>query len=126
MTKEEFEQMTGIAVSSERYAEIKRMYDDSGMDKEHFCNDYKAHGGSELLYNFYAKFRDARHECVHLEGGVEIGSETLIRKSLQYNDMPMADAAIKMIGEKAYIKYKIKRGLFLSREDRDIILKFLL
>ena len=53
MTQQEFEQRTGIT-SHVVFEEANKMYMAAGdMDKDAFCDDYKAHGDSILLAYFY-------------------------------------------------------------------------
>jgi len=40
MLKEEFEALKGIVVSSSTYAEIEKLYADSSLDKQSFCESF--------------------------------------------------------------------------------------
>lgn len=54
MTQQEFEDRTGKTVTSEEYARIEAMYMAAGnMDKDQFCTEYKKHGSSAIVAEYY-------------------------------------------------------------------------
>lgn len=56
--------LTGISVNDEQFAIINDIYMLAGddFDKERFCEDYKKHGDSTLMYRFYISFKYATEE----------------------------------------------------------------
>lgn len=56
MTQQEFEDRTGKTVTSEEYARIEAMYMAAGnMDKDQFCTEYKKHGSSAIVAEYYRR-----------------------------------------------------------------------
>lgn len=125
MTQREFEARTGKAVSSEEYARIEAMYMAAGnMDKDQFCAEYKKHGESTLVAEYYQRITvlngvleernneldDARQKRTNL-------AEFLLGKAAAYDDTDFYREAVKLIGRKAAVLYKVKSGHPLWDED---------
>ena len=61
MTKEEFIALTGMSdVTDENFEIINDMYMRAGddFDKVRFCDDFKAHRESTIMYRFYTLLKD--------------------------------------------------------------------
>ena len=64
MTQQEFEDRTGKTVSSGKYALIEAMYMAAGnMDKDQFCAEYKKHGASVLVAEYYRGAQQRAGRC---------------------------------------------------------------
>lgn len=72
MTKEEFMMLTGIDVSDGQFATISDIYMLAGddFDKQRFCEDYKAHGESTLMYRFYKLLKDTEAKLKETEANM--------------------------------------------------------
>lgn len=125
MTQQEFEARTGKAVSSEEYARIEAMYMAAGnMDKDQFCAEYKKHGESTLVAEYYRRITvlngvleernneldDARQTRTNL-------AEFLIGNASAYDDTDFYLVAVGLIGQKATTLYKLKNNIPLWDED---------
>lgn len=125
MTQQEFEDRTGKTVSSGKSALIEAMYMAAGnMDKDQFCAEYKKHGASVLVAEYYRRITvlngvleernneldDARQKRTSL-------AEFLLGKATAYNDTDFYREAVRLIGRKAAVLYKVKSGLPLWEED---------
>lgn len=125
MTQQEFEDRTSKTVTSEEYARIEAMYMAAGnMDKDQFCTEYKKHGSSAIVAEYYRRITvlngmleernneldDARQNRTSL-------AEFLLGKAAAYDDTDFYREAVRLIGRKAATLYKIKSGLPLWEED---------
>lgn len=125
MTQQEFEARTGKTVTSEEYARIEAMYMAAGnMDKDQFCAEYKKHGASVLVAEYYRRITvlngvleernneldDARQKRTSL-------AEFLLGKAAACDDTDCYREAVRLIGRKAAVLYKVKSGLPLWEED---------
>lgn len=129
MTQQEFEDRTGETVTPEEYARIEAMYMAAGnMDKDEFCKEFKKHGMSSLLEELFAKIQGQENSINTLTKRYDDYIETttkknmelaifLIGKSCAYDDTDFYRKAIRLVGRKAVILYKIKNGLPLWKED---------
>ena len=94
------------------------------MDKDQFCAEYKRHGASALVTEYYRRITvlngmleernneldDARQNRTSL-------AEFLLSKAVAYDDTDFYREAVRLIGRKAAMLYKIKSGLPLWDED---------
>jgi len=125
MTQQEFETRTGKTVTPEEYERIEAMYMAAGdMNKDMFCAEYKKHGSSTLVSEYYRQIAtlngmlearnneldDAQQKRMSL-------AEFLLGKAAAYNDTDFHRAAVELIGRKAATLYKIKSGFPLWEED---------
>lgn len=125
MTQQEFEDRTGKVVTSEEYERIEAMYMAAGnMDKDQFCAEYKKYGASALVAEYYRRITvlsgmleernseldDARQKRTSF-------AEFLLGKAAAYGDTDFYREAVKLIGRKAAVLYKVKSGLPLWEED---------
>lgn len=125
MTRQEFEDRTGKSVTPEEYAQIEAMYMATGsMDKDQFCAEYKRHGASALVAEYYRRItvlngmldernnelNDARQTRTSL-------AEFLLGKAAAYDDTDFYRKAVRLIGRKAATLYKVKSGFPLWEED---------
>lgn len=125
MTRQEFETRTGKTVTPEEYARIEAMYMAAGgMDKDMFCAEYKKHGSSALVGEYYRRITvlngmleernneldDAHQRRMNLV-------ELLLGKASVYDDTDFYRTAIKLVGHKAVVLCKIKNNIPLWEED---------
>ena len=125
MTQQEFETRVGKTVAPEEYKRIEALYMAAGeMNKDQFCAEYKRHGSSALVAEYYRQITilggmleernneldDARQKRVSL-------AQFLLGKVAAYNDPDFHRAAVELVGRKAATLYKIKSGFPLWKED---------
>lgn len=125
MTREEFQNLTGITVDLDEYEAIEQIYyADANLPKEAFCKWFKtaadANGysliiaaGNKLLTN-ERDLREAKHErdelAIFIAEQAEESSSSVLRKK-----------AIEMMGERQYISWKIENGKRLWKLDLELI-----
>lgn len=121
MTKEEFEDRTGIK-SEEVFEEANRMYMNAGdMDKNTFCYDYKKHGDSILLSYFYHHSNMLEKQKKDVDALKNEIACFLLKKADDWDDNDLRDKAVELIGEKEVIMRKIELELELWNEDKSYI-----
>ena len=117
MTQQEFEDRTGKTVSSGKYALIEAMYMAAGnMDKDQFCAEYKKHGASVLVAEYYRRITVLNGVLEERNNELD-DAEFLLGKATAYNDTDFYREAVRLIGRKAAVLYKVKSGLPLWEED---------
>lgn len=125
MTREEFQNLTGITVDLDEYEAIEQIYyADANLPKEAFCKWFKtaadANGysliiatGNKLLTN-ERDLREAKHEkdelAIFIATQAEESSSAALRKK-----------AIELMGEREYITWKIENGKRLWQLDLNLI-----
>lgn len=99
MTKEEFTQLTGIEVTDEEFNKtIHAMYIEAGddFDKQRFCEDFKAHSESTLLFRFYKLFKDAQEKLENAQSNLEKLKNAQSDLEKQQSDLATANAYADM------------------------------
>lgn len=129
MTREEFTERTGLTPTHEEYAHIEAMYMAAGsMDKDTFCRDYKKYAGSMILAEFFKQIktltgqlegRNKELEDCHSDN--RNLAHFLIGKACVYSDSDFYKKAVKLIGQREVVIYKVQSDLPLWDEDRDYI-----
>lgn len=125
MTQQEFKDRTGKTVTSKEYARIEAMYMAAGnMGKDQFCAEYKRHGASALVVEYYRRItvlssilEERNNELDDARQSRTSFAEFLLGKAAAYDDTDFYREAVRLIGRKAATLYKIKNGLPLWEED---------
>ena len=145
MTIQEFTERTGFTPTTECYEKfIEPQYLASILDKDAWCKDWKKHNGIAQAYAWevanYDKKRNAIWNKVHEKediigmlqadlDAVDIRKKQvayfLIEQAVLLNAYELRDKAIELIGEKAYLSYKVEHGLNIWEPDRDLLIKYL-
>ncbi len=133
MTKQEFEERTGLKTDAKEYASIESMYMlAGGMDKDVFCRCWRQTGKNPLTM-------ELAHQAKLLEGHrtkllSELENEQnkkmehvrfLLGKAESYSDRDFRNAAIRLIGERRVVQLKLKDGLPLWEEDSQFLLSMM-
>ena len=124
MTQQEFTQRTGYTpATEEEYKAIEMMYLEAGesVDKDLFCKEWLKHKDSNLLRIFYRRAMENKEKLNYYD---EMRTETaklLIRKSSEFEDISMYNEAVKLIGQKRVVLFKIKEGIDLNSADLEYI-----
>lgn len=127
MTKQEFEALTGKAVDIMVYAYIEEVYVNCGdMDKEEFCKHYSKILSNPIFDYYYSRCRDLEQSLSDQGLSAEVVAADLINKSVELDNEELCRCAIALIGQKAYLSYKLDRGLNLNSYDRELLKEFLL
>lgn len=119
MLQQEFEELTGLKVSSEAYSKIEECYMNTDIDKDVFCKLWiKSRQG---LKEIEVKTVAVRQLCKERDDIVDF----LIEQAEKWSASDLREKAISMIGEKEYIRKKIEKGYNLWEADRKLLVDFL-
>ncbi len=122
MTQQEFEQRTGCKITPEAFGRANAIYMAAGdIDKDSFCRDYKAHGGSEIINALYGQLEntDGRLNIILKEYNELLNF--LIDKNEELSDPDLRKAVIIKMGGKEYLRRKVNKGYVLQEDDRRML-----
>lgn len=138
MMKQEFEERANFKISLECYHSlIEPGYNASKLDKDEWVKEWKKNGGFQKAYDWE---KERANKCQKgnkalTEESIEMDeklaeqthanmrlAEYLIEKGTQYSDSEMLNKAKDLLGEKAYITYKLENNIELTDEDKKFIL----
>jgi hypothetical protein len=138
MMKQEFEERANLKVSLGCYHSlIEPGYNASKLDKDEWVKEWKKNGGIQDAYDWEKKRADTcqKGNKALTEESIEMDeklaeqthanmrlAEYLIEKGTQYSDSEMLNKAKGILGEKAYITYKLENNIELTDEDKKFIL----
>ena len=136
--KQEFEERANLKVSLGCYHSlIEPGYNASKLDKDEWVKEWKKNGGIQDAYDWEKKRADTcqKGNKALTEESIEMDeklaeqthanmrlAEYLIEKGTQYSDSEMLNKAKGILGEKAYITYKLENNIELTDEDKKFIL----
>lgn len=123
MTREEYNNRTNAEVTEDEFSFINRVYMAAGdsIDKDQFCKDIKMSGINPTIASLTEHVESAeaaiseykyqmRNLAIFIATQAEETSSTALRKK-----------AIKMMGAKEYITWKIENGKRLWKLDLELI-----
>lgn len=138
MMKQEFEERANFKISLECYHSlIEPGYNASKLDKDEWVKEWKKNGGIQKAYDWE---KERANKCQKgnkalTEESIEMDeklaeqthtnmrlAEYLIEKGTQHRDSEMLTKAKELLGEKAYITYKLENNIELTDEDKKFIL----
>lgn len=138
MMKQEFEERANFKISLECYHSlIEPDYNASKLDKDEWVKEWKKNGGIQAAYDWEKKRANncSKGNKALTEESIEMDeklaeqthanmrlAEYLIEKGTQYSDSEMLTKAKELLGEKAYITYKLENNIELTDEDKKFIL----
>ncbi len=123
MNVQEFTLRTGYTpATEEEWKAIETMYMEAGekVDKDLFCKEWLEHKDSKLLKVFYKRATDHSESNEYFRELCTESAYMLLDKA-EYDDDEMYYQAIKLIGQKRVVIYKLNRGLSLRSEDLEYI-----
>ena len=136
--QKEFEQRANFKVSTDCYHSlIEPEYNASKLDKDEWVKEWKKNGGIQDAYDWEKKRADncQKNNKALTEESIEMDeklaeqthanmrlAEYLLEKGTQYRDCEMLNKAKGLLGEKAYITYKLENNIELTDEDKKFIL----
>lgn len=124
MTRQEFTQRTGYTpATEEEYTAIEMMYLEAGesVDKDLFCKEWLKHKDSNLLRIFYRRAMENKEKLNYYDEMRAKTAQLLIRKAAEFDDITMYNEAVKLIGQKRVVLFKIKEGIELNAADLEYI-----
>lgn len=139
MTQQEFESRIGTEVSASTFDFANRVYMAAGeMQKDEFCADWKKNDLTaskiasaltlevERLNGALAAANASYENAARgMQDSTSQMADFLIIQAEKWSASDLREKAIKMIGEREYLRRKIEMGFDLWKEDRNIILPFL-
>lgn len=122
MTKEEFEALTGKIVGDLEYSYIEELYMHcSDMDKRAFCENYSSIASNPIFDYCYSRYIDLERELSDKDLTSEVVAHDLINKSVELDNEELGFCAISLIGQKAYLSYKLDKDMPLSSSDKKLL-----
>jgi hypothetical protein len=124
MNQQEFTQRTGYTpATEEEWKGIEMMYLEAGesVDKDLFCKEWLEHKDSTLLRIFYKRAMDKAETLEYLNEMRTQTAHLLLDKAADYDDNEMYWQAVKLIGQKRVVLYKIEQDFPLTKDDKDYI-----
>ena len=118
MTQQEFTDRTGLTLSANEFERIHELYMECSYSKDEFCADYMKIRDSIILEDLYVSLFTLKEEKEQIETRMKELAHFLIRKSIAYNDITFYKEAIKIIGVKSAILYRLENDLPLAEEDK--------
>lgn len=138
MMKQEFEERANFKISLECYHSlIEPDYNASKLDKDEWVKEWKKNGGIQAAYdwekkranNYQKGNKSLTEESIEMDEKLAEQThanmrlaEYLIEKGTKYSDSEMLNKAKGILGEKAYITYKLENNIELTDEDKKFIL----
>lgn len=123
MNVQEFTLRTGYTpATEEEWKAIETMYMEAGekVDKDLFCKEWLEHKDSKLLKVFYKRATDHSASNEYFRELCTESAYMLLDKA-EYDDDEMYYQAIKLIGQKRVVLYKLNKGLSLRSEDLEYL-----
>jgi len=124
MNQQEFTQRTGYTpATEEEWKAIEMMYLEAGesVDKDLFCKEWLEHKDSNLLRIFYKRAMDKAETLEYFNDMRTETAKFLIDKANDLGDSDLYWQAVKLIGQKRVILYKIEKDYDLNRDDKEYI-----
>lgn len=119
MLQQEFEELIGLKVSSESYAEVEECYMNTDLDKAMFC---------KLWVENPTALKEIERKMVLVRKLYEERNSTvdfLIEQAEKWSASDLRERAISIIGEREYLRRKIEKGYNLWETDRKLLVDFL-
>lgn len=111
MTKQEFEERTGLKVTADGYTEIEEIYMNTDIDKDMFCKLWNENPAAlKEIERKTVLVRELYEERKSLEG-------FLIEQAEKWSASDLREKAIALTGEKEYLRRKIAMGYNLWDAD---------
>lgn len=123
MNVQEFTELTGYTPASDaEWNAIEMMYLQSGesVDKDLFCKDWLKHKDSRLLRAFYKLALDRSETLDYYKWQCTKTAKLIINKGADI-DINLYKQAVKLIGQKQVVLYKIEQGYELNQDEKDYI-----
>lgn len=121
MTKQEFEERTGMNVTPIDYINIEKIYMASTFGKDEFCQEWKKCKGSPLLKDLAEKVNTLEEEITEHKNHMESLGCFLADQASLYCSDELRKKAITLLGRGRYISYIISEDYKLTTEDKELI-----
>ena len=139
MTQQEFENLTGLNVTTEEFDYINRVYMASSFQKNQFCHEWKNNATLktshlvcdlvmeiEMLHsNLDACQKSYQNAVKGAKMETSSMADFLIDQAEQTGSLAIREKAVKLIGIKEYLRRKIEAGYALWTDDRAALTEIL-
>lgn len=139
MLQKEFEERTRLSVTADEFDAINDIYMACGdlVDKDRFCDLYKTKEGRHELMCYMAGEKKYADEALRLakndvrkaeermQDYVNELADWLIEQAEKYSAADLRSKAIKILGEREYLRRKIKGGFNLWEIDKELLTEIL-
>lgn len=133
MTQQEFEDRTGLKVTSGEYADIEDMYMSAdNMEKDEFCKCWRQAGKNPLTLALSRSADKLSTRICMMAEELEREQSTkkglaglLLEKAQQYRDPDFRREAVKLLGELEVVRMKIEWHMELWEEDSRFLLSIM-
>lgn len=119
MTQKEFEERTGLKLSTEGYTEVEECYMNTDLDKDAFCKLWMENPSAlkeiETKTVLVRKLYEERKSLANI----------LIEQAEKCSSIDLRSKAISLIGEREYLRRKIAKGFNLWSADKEMLLEIL-
>lgn len=118
MTQREFEERIGREVTLDEYARANAMYMAAdNVDKDVFCKEYETLKDSKVFNDVVDRYYNNEKIIYRVTEEKAEMLDMLIVNAEKYGDEGMAKVAIKIMGEREYLRRKIRLGVQLCDDD---------
>lgn len=123
MTREEYNIRTNANANEDEFSFINRVYMAAGdnIDKDQFCNDIKKTGITPTLASLTERVESAQTTVTDLKLQLQELAVFIAKQAEETSSNALRKKAIKLMGEREYITWKIENGKKLWQLDLDLI-----
>lgn len=128
MKQRKFEELTGLTVTNDEFAEINRIYHaiDDIIEPNDFSECWRKFDNRTIfnkLIEKIEKLKKFEKLCDNMEVNLNTAALALLEAANKYNDEDLKSEAICAVGLDAVVRMDIKHNFKLNEEERDYILQ---
>lgn len=128
MKQSKFEELTGLKVTNDEFAEINRIYQaiDDIIEPNDFSECWRKFDNRTIfnkLVEKIEKLKKFEKLCDNMEVNLNTAALALLEAANKYNDEDLKSEAICAVGLDAVVRMDIKHNFKLNEEERDYILQ---
>ncbi len=123
MTREEYNNRTNENVSEDEFSFINRVYMAAGdtIDKDQFCKDIKMSGINPTIAALTERVEKAESMIAEINRAFDKLAIFIAKQAEETSSSVLRKKAIKMMGAREYITWKIDNEVRLWQLDLDLI-----
>lgn len=123
MTREEYNNRTNENVSEDEFSFINRVYMAAGdtIDKDQFCKDIKKSGINPTIAALTERVEKAEFMIAEINRAFDKLAIFIAKQAEETSSPALRKKAIKMMGAREYITWKIDNEVRLWQLDLDLI-----
>lgn len=125
MQLKEFNEKTGLGLSEAQFEKVHDMYIWCASDEETFINDYKEHGKSILLNDYYNRYRLNSNLYHSTQVKLQACADKLLCMASAAGDADAYRMVVDILGEKETILSKVRLQIAITPEEIEWLNKHL-